>query len=185
MPSRRGLKERISRALLLQAAAIAVAAVVGVYVAGLVLKELLITQALRQEAEFFWHKHESDADFPMPDTLNLTGYMSGAQAGYQPSESMLGLEPGFHVLPESTDFGTVTVNRADVCATLGVVPSDVSGLGTHVHVNTVRFVQQAVFDDHRCTVGNQTVTLHLAKSKTTLSGTTLGWLSCEDLDASA
>ena len=48
----------------------------------------------------------------MPDTLNLTGYMTGNPAGYQPTPELLALEPGFHTLPESDDFGTVYVTES-------------------------------------------------------------------------
>jgi signal transduction histidine kinase len=111
MMNNRGLKQRISRALLLQAGAIAIAAVVGVYLAGVVLKDLLITQALRQEAEFFWERAAADPAFPLPDTRNLTGYMAGRDQMHQPSEAMSLMQLGFHDLPGSTDFGTVYVTE--------------------------------------------------------------------------
>ncbi|MDH3712895.1 MAG: HAMP domain-containing histidine kinase [Gammaproteobacteria bacterium] len=113
MPSSRGLKQRISRALLLQAGAIAIAAVVGVYFAGVVLKDVLITQALRQEAEFFWERLAADPAFPLPDTRNLTGFMAGRDHMRQPNETMSAMQPGFHDLPGSIDFGTVYVTEND------------------------------------------------------------------------
>lgn len=109
MPTSRGLKQRISRALLLQAGAIAIAAVVGVYLAGILLKDVLITQALRQEAEYFWAKRAEHAGFPLPDTRNLTGYMAGGRPEQAPGPALASLPPGFHSLPESADFGTVYV----------------------------------------------------------------------------
>jgi signal transduction histidine kinase len=113
MPNSRGLKQRISRALLLQAGAIAISAVIGVYFAGVVLKDVLITQALRQEAEFFWNRFAVDAEFPLPDTRNLTGYMQGRDPARLPSQTMLLLQPGFHDLPESAGFGTVYVTERE------------------------------------------------------------------------
>jgi signal transduction histidine kinase len=113
MLNSRGLKQRLSRALLLQAGAIAIAAVVGVYLAGILLKDVLITQALRQEANYFWDRHAQEPDFSLPDTLNLTGYMTGHQPGNQPDAILLALEPGFHTLPESANFGTAYVTEND------------------------------------------------------------------------
>lgn len=109
MPTSRGLKQRISRALLLQAGAIAIAAIVGVYLAGVLLKDVLITQALRQEAEYFWEKRAAQPTFPLPDTRNLTGYMAGASPEHVPGPGLASLPAGFHTLPESADFGTVYV----------------------------------------------------------------------------
>ena len=86
---------------------------VGVYLAGVLLEDLLITQALRQEADYFWERYAEQPDFPVPDTLNLTGYMTGNPAGYQPEPELLALEPGFHALPESADFATVYVTETN------------------------------------------------------------------------
>ena len=75
-----------------------------------------------------------------------------------------------------------TMDWADVGTSFRVVPSNVSGLGTHEHVNTVGFVEETVLDDHGCTVSDQTVTFHFTESQTTLSSTTFGWLTGEDLN---
>ncbi len=94
----RALGERLTRAFLLQAAAIAVAAVLGVYFAGVVLEDVLITQALRDEAAHFWRRLDHDPSLPPPDTANLTGYLSGADPRHAPPATLSGLGPGFHRL---------------------------------------------------------------------------------------
>ncbi len=59
----------------MQAAFIGAAAVVGVFLASLLLEGVLIRQALREEAAHFWSQRERDSTFPLPGTLNLTGYL--------------------------------------------------------------------------------------------------------------
>lgn len=86
----RGLGARLGRAFLQQAAFIGVAAVVGVFCAGLLLEGLLIREALRGEADHFWEQRAARADFPLPETLNLTGYMEDAPA------ALRGFGPGYH-----------------------------------------------------------------------------------------
>jgi signal transduction histidine kinase len=81
---------RLGRAFLLQAAFISAAAVVGVFLASLLLEGVLIRQALREEAAHFWSQRQRDAAFPLPATLNLTGYMDSAPA------SLASLRPGYH-----------------------------------------------------------------------------------------
>ena len=69
------LKRRISRTFLLQAAAISLAAVVSVLLAAAVIKHVLVTEALRMEAEYFWERHRQDPASPLPDTRNLQGFL--------------------------------------------------------------------------------------------------------------
>jgi signal transduction histidine kinase len=47
-----------------------------VFFAKIVLEEVLIKQAIKQEADYFRQNYSNDASFPLPDTLNLTGYLS-------------------------------------------------------------------------------------------------------------
>ena len=75
MRKRNGLISKINRAFLLQALLISVAALLSVFFAKIVLEEVLIKQAIKEEAEYFWQNHERDNAFPLPDTLNLTGYL--------------------------------------------------------------------------------------------------------------
>jgi signal transduction histidine kinase len=110
---RGGLSRRISRTFLLQAAAISIATVLGIYLAGVILEEILINQALTQEADYFWERRQADASFPLPDTHNLTGYLVpvGDHAGMP--ASLQGLAPGFHDQYQSLGFSTVYVSERD------------------------------------------------------------------------
>ncbi len=53
-----GLRRKLGKAFLLQAGLISVVAVLGVYLAGLVLEEVLVKQALLDEAAYFWRMHD-------------------------------------------------------------------------------------------------------------------------------
>jgi signal transduction histidine kinase len=105
------LKRRIGRAFLIQTALIGAAAVLGVFAAGFMLEEVLIKQALRQEAEYFWSRNAEDPSFPLPDTLNLTGYMDGRGAGGAVPHDYRGLAPGFHRVPPADDFSVLYVSE--------------------------------------------------------------------------
>ena len=52
------------------------------------LEGVLIRQALQDEANHFWSQRERDAAFPLPGTLNLTGYLDSVPA------PLAGLPPG-------------------------------------------------------------------------------------------
>lgn len=95
-----GLRARLGRTFLLQAAFISVAAVIGVFLASLLLEAVLIRQALREEAAHFWSQRSADPAFPLPATKNLTGYVSDVPA------ALASLPPGFH---ERRDRGVDTV----------------------------------------------------------------------------
>jgi len=64
--------------------------VVGVFLASLLLEGVLIRQALREEAAHFWSQRERDSAFPLPGTLNLTGYLDAV-----PTE-LSSLPTGYH-----------------------------------------------------------------------------------------
>ena len=109
MASRAGLGERFGRAFLFQAVLIAIAAVLGVYAAAFAIEEILIKQALRQEATYYWDKRVQNPEFPLPDTLNLTGYLARQGDTSSVPEALHELEPGFHHLPTQSDFSVVFV----------------------------------------------------------------------------
>ena len=75
-----GVRARLGRAFLLQTAFIGLAAVISVFLANILLEGLLIRQALRDEASFFWERQASDPSHPLPATQNLTGYLGNAPA---------------------------------------------------------------------------------------------------------
>ena len=110
-----GLKRRISRTFLLQAAGISVAAVVGVYLAAAILQEVLVTQALRQEADYYWERYADDPEAPLPDTRNLHGFMIAVagDAEAELPEHLRGLDVGFHDVPGDAGFTTVYVTARE------------------------------------------------------------------------
>ena len=71
-----GINTKLVRVFLLQILAISVATVLGVFVAGLIAERVLVREALSGEATHFWSHYEKDATFPLPNTNNLTGYLS-------------------------------------------------------------------------------------------------------------
>ena len=86
----RSLRARLGRTFLLQTAFIGAAAVVGVFLASLLLEDVLIRQALREEAAHFWSQRDQNPRFPLPATLNLTGYLN------TPPAQLSGLASGYH-----------------------------------------------------------------------------------------
>jgi signal transduction histidine kinase len=113
MDNRRGLRQRLGRAFLLQAVLISIAAVIGVYAAAFTIEEVLVKRALEEEATYFWDRYDRNADFPIPDTRNLTGYLAlQADVGGLP-EPLRALSPGFHQLPTQADFSVVYVTNHD------------------------------------------------------------------------
>jgi len=113
MKPRATLKRRISRTFLLQAAAISFAAVISVLLAAIVIKQVLVTEALRVEATYFWQQRSADPDFPLPDTRNLSGYLSTGAGQAQLPPALRGLGDGFHEIPSAAGFTTVYVNSRD------------------------------------------------------------------------
>jgi signal transduction histidine kinase len=113
MRARGTLKRRISRAFLLQATAISVAAIVSVLLAAAVIKRVLVTEALRMEADYFWTQRAVVPEFPPPDTRNLSAYLAvGPDAAGVPL-ALRGLPDGFHEIPSAADVTTVYVDSRD------------------------------------------------------------------------
>ena len=73
-----GLLGKLTRAFLLQVGMITIAAILGVYLATIVIEETLVKQAILDEADYFWKHYLGDRDFGLPDTKNLTAYFDPA-----------------------------------------------------------------------------------------------------------
>ncbi|HSN72995.1 MAG TPA: HAMP domain-containing sensor histidine kinase [Steroidobacteraceae bacterium] len=104
---RSGLGARLGRSFLLQAALISVTAVVGVFAASLLLEGVLIREALREEAEHFWTRRAADPGFALPDTNNLTGFMTDAPPALRT------LPAGFHDAGDGATDDLVYVTERD------------------------------------------------------------------------
>jgi signal transduction histidine kinase len=109
-----GLGRTLRAAFLLQAAAILIAAVLGVWGASLVVKRVLVQQALKEEAAHLWARLEQDPAAEVPDTANLVGHLLtvGADRRALPEE-LRDLSPGFHVLPRAKGGALVEVEERD------------------------------------------------------------------------
>lgn len=66
---------RLNQVFIMQLAFISIATVGGVIGAAKVVEDVLIKEALIGEAEFYWAHREKYVEFPLPKTMNLTGYM--------------------------------------------------------------------------------------------------------------
>ncbi len=102
-----GLRARLGRTLLLQAAFIGASAVIGVFLASVLLEGVLIREALRDEAEFYWAKSALDPAHPLPATLNLTGHIADVPA------ALARLGPGYHAWHDGTAEKVVHVSDRD------------------------------------------------------------------------
>ena len=94
MSSRRGLSRRLWRDFLLQAVYISIAAMVSVFAVGVLMEDVLIKQALRGEADYYWERLDRDPATPLPDTRNMTAYQEGVGAGVP--DWLQGMGSGFH-----------------------------------------------------------------------------------------
>jgi signal transduction histidine kinase len=110
MKPRETLKRRISRTFLLQAAAISVTAIISVLLAAAVIQQVLVTEALRMEAHYFWEQRAAAPDFPLPNTRNLRGFLVPVEDNSTLPENLGGLADGFHTVPNRADFTTVYVS---------------------------------------------------------------------------
>jgi len=90
-----GLLGKFTRAFLLQVGMITLAAILGVYLAKIVIEEILVKQAIIQEVDYFWNQYQADREFSLPDTSNLTGFLD---PGLLPAaiRDDLPTKPGFY-----------------------------------------------------------------------------------------
>lgn len=95
------LTRRLGRELLRQAFYISVAVLVSMFVAGKLMEDVLIEQALQSEAEYYWERVEKDGTRDLPDTMNLTVYRAGIGEGI-PGD-LASLEPGLHSWDDPRD----------------------------------------------------------------------------------
>jgi signal transduction histidine kinase len=107
----RGLGGRLERVFILQVTFISVAAVIGVFAAGITIENVLMKRALEQEAEYFWRERGTHPGLAAPHTRNLTGYRDDSDP--QVPDELRGLAPGFHDLESVVGFSIVHVSRRD------------------------------------------------------------------------
>lgn len=92
-----GIRRKIWVVFVLQLAAISFATVVGVYGAATVLEDLLIKQALKDEAGHYFTRVATNPAAELPDTYNMRGYLvPRGQPQESLPESLRGLAEGYH-----------------------------------------------------------------------------------------
>ena len=89
------IQSRLLRAFVLQLILISMVTVVGVLAAFFIVERILVDRALQGEADYYWGKRETQADFPLPDTLNLSAF-SSSDSRYAPPDQYTTLGPGQH-----------------------------------------------------------------------------------------
>ena len=94
MKVEKGLSRRLGRELLIQAVYISLAVLVGVFVAARLVENVLVEQALRGEADYYWQREQENPRASLPYTKNLTGYREGLGGGV-PAE-LAGMKEGLH-----------------------------------------------------------------------------------------
>jgi len=93
---KRGLSARMGRLFAIQLIVIGLATLIGVYITQLIVEDLLTRQALNGEAEHFWSLYAENPAQPLPNTANMTGYMSGLDAeSVEVPVELREMEPGF------------------------------------------------------------------------------------------
>lgn len=106
------IHSQLARAFLLQVGFVSLAAVLGVLAAKLVLEDMLIRQALNDEAAYFWERYHRDPGIPLPDTKNMSAYLWPRQQMEQIPEELRELPPGFHKLKGGHTMGAALVSPA-------------------------------------------------------------------------
>ena len=97
-----GLPRKLRFAFVLQVVMASIVIIAGTWVAMHYVRQAIASQALREEAAYFWAKRDADAAHAPPDEASLRGnYVSdgGSAAGWP--QALRGLEPGLHELPDS------------------------------------------------------------------------------------
>ena len=92
---REGVTRQILRVYVLQMLFISCITVLGVFIAAKVVEGVMMRAALEGEAEHFWNLLANDSSQPLPDTDNLTGFLSvgGDMSGVP--QSLRSLAPGY------------------------------------------------------------------------------------------
>jgi signal transduction histidine kinase len=102
-----GLSRRFLQAFILQALLISVTAMLGFWLARFVLEDVLIEQALEQEADWFWSQRSMRDDLRPPEARNIRGWLVTTAGGALP-EGYAAFGPGLH--PLSSEDGVTTLH---------------------------------------------------------------------------
>lgn len=111
MRSSAGLARKLGQVFLIQVMFISLTAALGVYASRLVLQEILIKQALMDEAAYYRQRLAADPTAALPDTRNLRAYRGGDEIPFP--DQLQSLAPGYHHLRSTDDFSAALVTEAD------------------------------------------------------------------------
>lgn len=90
-----GVRARLGRAFALQVALISLAVVGGVFATAWIVEDVLSREALEGESRHFWERVAIDPGHAIPDTDNMTGYLSRAADRSDVPQPLRFLGPGF------------------------------------------------------------------------------------------
>ena len=108
-----GIRRKLWVVFVMQLAAISFATVLSVYGAATILEDVLIKQALKEEAAHFWAFRAADPSAQLPNTANMRGYLlaPGGTRSALPA-ALRALAPGYHRLGGSGHEDLVYVTDA-------------------------------------------------------------------------
>lgn len=97
-----GLPHKLRYLFIVQAVTASFAIVIGFYFVGMLVKDTLAAERVRAEADAWWAGRERDPDFPLPNTMAVSGYFIPAistGASLAPPAPLRELPDGYHDLP--------------------------------------------------------------------------------------
>lgn len=113
------IRNRLSRKMTLQACLIGLVAVLSIGSASVVIEQFFVHEALEREAEHFWQLYEKQSSAALPNTANLTGYLSNAGSDEGLPEKLQGRGLGYESVKGQTfDSFMYTSERFDKRLTL-------------------------------------------------------------------
>jgi signal transduction histidine kinase len=98
MKTRHGLGKKFWTAFVLQLSAVCFAAAIGVFGASVVIKKVLIKQALQDEASHFWRLKSLDENTQVPNTFNMNGYLLDMSNASELPDKYQNLSAGYHTI---------------------------------------------------------------------------------------
>jgi signal transduction histidine kinase len=107
---RNRVQSRLLSVFILQLLFISIVTIVSVYAASFIAERLLVNRALRGEADYYWTRRMELDSVALPDTLNLTAYLSSDNNKPVPT-GLVNLSPGQHRLQKNNQHQIVHVSE--------------------------------------------------------------------------
>ena len=90
-----GITQKLIRVFVIQMLFISVVTATGVFVAAIIVEQVMIRTALEDEAEHFWREQSTYKNHPSPNTDNLRGYLAVDKNDQDVPEVLRTIDPGF------------------------------------------------------------------------------------------